>query len=254
MSFFQKLFGAKTAEREAIATLARLGTDMHSHLLPGLDDGAETLEQSLVLLRQLRELGYRKLIMTPHIMGDFYRNTPNGVRKTLEVLRTAAAHAGLGDVELDCAAEYYLDEWLAQKIEQKEPLLSFGGERRYVLFETSYINEPFNFSETVFNLQAAGYQPVLAHPERYTYLYGRFEELIRIRETGVLLQVNLNSLVGYYSSGAKRVAEKLVDNGMVDLVGTDAHNLKHLESIRSKVLRSDYLPKLLELPLLNSTL
>ncbi|RPD49826.1 capsular biosynthesis protein [Hymenobacter sediminis] len=254
MSFFQKLFGPKATEREALATLASLGTDMHSHLLPGLDDGAETLEQSLVLLRQLQELGYRKLVMTPHIMGDFYRNTPEGIRKTLDVLRTAAAQAGLGSVELDCAAEYYLDEWLGQKIEQKEPLLSFGGERRYVLFETSYINEPFNFSETVFNMQAAGYQPVLAHPERYTYLYGRFEELIRIRETGVLLQVNLNSLVGYYSSGAKRVAEKLVDNGMVDLVGTDAHNVKHLESIRSKVLRSDYLPKLLELPLLNSTL
>lgn len=254
MSFLQKLFGTKAVEHEAVATLAQLGTDMHSHLLPGLDDGAETLEQSLVLLGQLQELGYRKLVMTPHIMGDFYRNTPDGIRRTLDVLRTAAAQAGLGGVELDCAAEYYLDEWLGQKIQQKEPLLSFGGERRYVLFETSYINEPFNFSETVFNMQAAGYQPVLAHPERYTYLYGRFEELIRIRETGVLLQVNLNSLVGYYSSGAKRVAEKLVDNGMVDLVGTDAHNVKHLESIRGKVLRSDYLPKLLELPLLNSTL
>ncbi|WP_139925592.1 tyrosine-protein phosphatase [Hymenobacter sp. DG01] len=254
MSFLQKLFGSAAKEPAAFATLAGLGTDMHSHVLPGLDDGAETLEQSLELLRQLQELGYRKLVMTPHIMGDFYRNTPDGIRGALGALRTAAAQAGITGLELDCAAEYYLDEWLGRKLEQKEPLLTFGGERRYVLFETSYINEPFNFAETVFNMQAAGYQPVLAHPERYTYLYGRFEELIRIRENGVLLQVNLNSLVGYYSAGAKRVAEKLIDAGMVDMVGSDAHNGKHLESIRSKVLRSDYLPRLLSLPLLNASL
>ncbi|GAB2771248.1 tyrosine-protein phosphatase YwqE [Hymenobacter luteus] len=254
MSFLQKLFGSAAKEPAAVPSLAGLGTDMHSHVLPGLDDGAETPEQSVALLRQLQELGYRKLVMTPHVMGDFYRNTPEGIRKALDALRATAAQAGITGLELDCAAEYYLDEWLGRKLEQKEPLLSFGGERRYVLFETSYINEPFNFAETVFNLQAAGYQPVLAHPERYTYLYGRFEELIRIRENGVLLQVNLNSLVGYYSAGAKRVAEKLIDAGLVDMVGSDAHNGKHLEHIRSKVLRSDYLPRLLSLPLLNSSL
>lgn len=227
---------------------------MHSHLLPGLDDGAETLEQSLELLRGLRELGYHKLVLTPHVMGDFYRNTPEGIRGSLSILRQAAKQAGLGDVQLECAAEYYLDESFAARLESNEELLSFGGTQRLVLVETSYINEPFNLTETVFKLKAAGYQPVLAHPERYTYLYGRFEELVRIREEGVLLQVNLNSLIGYYSAGAKRVAEKLIDAGLVDLLGTDAHNLKHLENIRTKVLASPYLPKALALPLLNNSL
>ena len=123
-----------------------------------------------------------------------------------------------------------------------------------MLFETSYINEPFNLNETVFNLLAAGYRPVLAHPERYTYLYGRFEELAQIREQGVLLQVNLNSLTGYYSAGAKRVAEKLIDEGLVDLLGTDTHHLKHLDTLRTKALISPYLAKALALPLLNNTL
>ena len=253
MSFFQKLFHRESASIVQVS-LAALGTDMHSHLLPGLDDGAETIEQSVELLRQLQALGYRKLIMTPHIMGDFYRNTPEGIRGALAALRQAAAAAGISGVELECAAEYYLDESFGQRLEREEELLTFGGQQRLVLVETSYINEPFNLAETIFNLKAAGYQPVLAHPERYTYLYGRFEELVRIRQEGVLLQVNLNSITGYYSAGAKRVAEKLIDGGMVDLLGTDTHHLKHLDTLRTKVLVSPYLAKALALPLLNNTL
>ncbi|GAA4377682.1 tyrosine-protein phosphatase [Hymenobacter koreensis] len=248
-SFFQKLFGRSEA---ALTSLAALGVDMHSHLLPGLDDGAATVEQSVELLQHMRELGYRKLIMTPHIMGDFYRNTPEGIREKLVLLRNAATEHGI-DLELECAAEYYLDDSLVRKLEEGQQLLSFGGENRYLLFETSYINEPFNLTDIVFALKSAGYQPVLAHPERYTYLYSKFDELQRIREKGVLLQVNLNSLVGYYSPAAKRVAEKLIDAGLVDLAGTDMHHLKHTDALR-RVLQSEYLPKLLALPLLNSTL
>ncbi|TGE09922.1 capsular biosynthesis protein [Hymenobacter fodinae] len=254
-SFLQKLFGSKLpATPEVAVTLAALGTDMHSHLLPGLDDGAETLEQSVELVRAMQQLGYRKLVMTPHIMGDFYRNTPESVRGALGALRNAVKAAGITGIGLECAAEYYLDEWFGQKLDAKEALLSFGGDKRYVLVETSYINEPFNFADTMFQLKAHGYQPVLAHPERYTYMYGRFEQLESIRESGVLLQLNLNSIVGYYSAGAKRVAEKMIDAGMVDMLGTDAHHIKHVETLRSKVLLSGYLQKVLSLPLLNSTL
>ncbi|TGE14572.1 tyrosine-protein phosphatase [Hymenobacter elongatus] len=253
-SFFQKLFSSSSASVASRAALAELEVDMHSHLLPGIDDGAETVEQSVELLRALRDLGYRKLIMTPHIMGDFYKNTPTGVRAALQELQNAAAAAGITDVALECAAEYYLDEWFQPKLDSGEPLLSFGGDKKYLLFETSYINEPFNFAETVFNLKSAGYQPVLAHPERYTYFYGRFADLEKVRASGVLLQINLNSLAGYYSSGAKRVAEKLIDAGMVDLLGTDAHNLKHTDTLLHKVVPTSYLKKALALPLLNKFL
>jgi protein-tyrosine phosphatase len=254
-SFLQKLFGSQSSNAsDPTFTLSALGTDMHSHLLSGLDDGAETIEQSVEMVLALQSLGYRKLIMTPHIMGDFYRNTPYGVQAALQLLRQAVVAAGITGMTLECAAEYYLDEWFGQKLLAEEPLLSFGGENRYVLVETSYINEPFNFSETMFQLKASGYQPVLAHPERYTYLYGKFADLEAIRESGVLLQVNLNSLIGYYSAGAKKVAEKLIDAGLVDMVGTDAHHMKHVENIRAKVLNTEYLQKVLALPLLNNTL
>ncbi|QIX61157.1 capsular biosynthesis protein [Hymenobacter sp. BT18] len=251
-SWLRKLLGAQPAA--AAASFAALGTDMHSHLLPGLDDGAETVEHSVELLRRLRALGYRKLIMTPHVMGDFYRNTPEGIRGALSQLQQAAQAAGITDVQLECGAEYYLDEWFLRRLENGDELLSFGGARKYLLIETSYLNEPFNLAQVIFELKSAGYQPVLAHPERYTYLYSKFEELPRLRESGVLLQVNLNSLSGYYSAGAKRVAEKLIDAGLVDMLGTDAHHLKHLDTLQHKVLPTDYLAKALALPLLNSSL
>ncbi|MFC6222561.1 tyrosine-protein phosphatase [Hymenobacter artigasi] len=254
-SLWQRLFGGATSASVAPATLAALATDMHSHLLPGLDDGAETVEHSLDLLRALRDLGYRKLVMTPHIMGDFYKNTPEGIRAALKLLREAAAAAGLQDVALECAAEYYLDEFLGQKLADGTEMLTFGGDKRYLLFETSYMNEPLNLFEIIFEMKAQGYQPVLAHPERYTYLYGRFAEIEKMRrDYGVLLQVNLNSLSGYYSPAAKKVAEQLIDGELVDFVGTDTHHLRHTDTLAQRTLVQPYMEKLLRLPLLNNTL
>ncbi|WP_240540697.1 tyrosine-protein phosphatase [Hymenobacter montanus] len=228
---------------------------MHSHLLPGLDDGAETIAHSLDLLRALRDLGFRKLIMTPHIMGDFYKNTPEGIRAALQQLSEAATSAGLADVELDCAAEYYLDEFLGRKLADGTEMLTFGADQRYLLFETSYMNEPLNLYEIIFEMKAQGYRPVLAHPERYTYLYGRLAELEKLRnDHGVLLQLNLNSLAGYYSPAAKRVAEELIDAALVDFVGTDTHHLRHTETLLNRTLPQLYTEKLLKLPLLNTTL
>ena len=254
-SFWKNLFGGAATAPAPQRSLAGLVADMHSHLLPGLDDGAETLGHSLELLRALREMGFRKLVMTPHIMGDFYKNTPEGIRTALEALRSAATAAGLDDVELDCAAEYYLDEFLGRKLADGTEMLTFGGDKRYLLFETSYMNEPLNLYEIIFELKSQGYRPVLAHPERYTYFYGRFNEVENLRSNhGVLLQLNLNSLAGYYSPMAKRVAEQLVDGGLVDFVGTDTHHLRHTETLLRRTLPLPHLDKLLRLPLLNSTL
>src|SRR5688572_30468129 len=219
-SFFQKIFGS-SSEPSVAALLSDLKADMHSHLLPGLDDGAENLEQSLELVEKMVGFGYEKLIMTPHIMGDFYKNTPEGIHEKLGLLQKAVSEKGW-NIQLACAAEYYLDEWFVERLKNNDKLLTFGD--NYLLFETSYINEPRVLSEAIFAMQSAGYKPVLAHPERYTYLYGKFDDLVKLKELGVLMQINLNSLSGYYSEGAKRVAEKLIDAKMVDMAGSDAHS------------------------------
>ena len=247
-SFFQKLFGS--SEPAIKANLSELKVDMHSHVLPGLDDGAETLEKSLELVEKMLGFGYEKLIMTPHIMGDFYKNTPEGIREKLELLQNAVAAKGW-NIKLGCAAEYYLDEWFMQRLENNDKLLTFVD--NYLLFETSYINEPRVLTEAIFAMQSAGYKPVLAHPERYTYLYGKFDDLMKLKENGVLFQINLNSLSGYYSEGAKRVAEKLIDAKMVDMAGSDAHSLKHLHYLQ-KAAATKYFGKLMALPLHNAHL
>lgn len=256
-TLWQRLFGdaAEPAAPALAGALAALGADMHSHLLPGLDDGAATLDDSLALLRELRRLGFRRLVMTPHIMGDFYKNTPESIRAALTVLREAAAAQGLDDVVMECAAEYYLDEFLGHKLADGTEMLTFGGAQRYLLFETSYMNEPLNLFETIFEMQAQGYRPVLAHPERYNYFYGRLAEIEKLRRNhGVLLQINLNSLAGYYSPAAQKLAEQLIDAQLVDFVGTDTHHLRHTATLGRKTAVLPYFRKLMDLPLLNQTL
>jgi tyrosine-protein phosphatase YwqE len=248
-SFFSKIFGTKAPEPVA-DFLQFLGTDMHAHVLPGLDDGTDSMDQALAMVREMVALGYHKLILTPHVMGDFYKNTSSGIRAKLTDLQEAVQEQQI-KVELACAAEYYLDEWLLQKLADQEPLLTFGPD--YVLFETSFINEPFNFSEAIFRIKGNGYTPVLAHPERYVYFHHQLDTLAELRENGVLLQINLNSLSGYYGEGARRVAEKLINQGLVDLAGTDAHSLKHLYSLQ-KVASLEAFEKLRQLPLRNQYL
>jgi protein-tyrosine phosphatase len=255
MSFWSRLFGNSDQASEVAAAkpvLEALGADMHSHVLPGLDDGADTVEASLALLRELHALGYRKLIATPHIMGDFYKNTPTGVRAALATLQAAATEHQM-EIELCCAAEYYLDEWFLPRLERGDELLSFGGNKKYLLLETSYINESRLLNETIFELKAAGYQPVIAHPERYKYLHGRIEELPKWRDKGALLQLNLNSLAGYYGPGERQLAEQMVDQKLVDFAGTDAHGLKHTGVLRH-LGSAPYFRKLMALPLRNQSL
>ncbi len=204
-----------------------LGTDMHAHWLPGLDDGAKTVEDSLHLIRQLVDMGYRKLIATPHVMADFYPNTPSTIMGALEEVRAAVAAAGI-DVQLDAAAEYLLDEGFRQKLHSEE-LLTLPG--KHVLVEFSFVSAPKNRDALFFELLTKGYRPILAHPERYAYYHSRFEEYRSIAQRGIKLQVNLLSLTGYYGKREKKTAERLIDEGLVDILGTDAHHGRHLREL-----------------------
>jgi len=223
MNFFSALFEKKP--QLPLADLSVLQADMHSHLIPGIDDGAQTIEDSLQLIKELHQLGYKKLITTPHIMSDRYKNTPEIILESLKKVREAVKNEGI-PIELQAAAEYYLDFDFEAKIEGGE-LLTFGD--NYVLFEVSFINPPQNLDQIVFKLQTSGYKPVLAHVERYPYWYN--DELVyqKLKDAGVLLQLNIASLAGYYSPQTKIVAERLIDNDMIDLLGTDCHNMHYIK-------------------------
>lgn len=252
ISFFKKKKRAKKTTLPPNVDLPPLKADMHSHLLPHLDDGSESVEQSLDLLRSFAELGYQKLVMTPHVMGDFYRNTKEDILGKLNLLRQEATQAGI-NLDLEAAAEYYLDESFIARLDNNEDLLCFGGDKRYVLFETSYMNPFPQLEDVIFRLQAADYTPVLAHPERYLYWFEKPEKILELPERGVLLQVNINSLTGYYSRPSQKIAEMLIEEGVVRFLGSDCHGERHLEALQKARTLKSY-QKALSLEILNNTL
>ena len=224
-----------------------LPVDVHSHLLPGIDDGVATVEEALLILQSLHELGYKKAITTPHINPEFFPNTPENILKVYNKIRDELERAQI-NIELQVAAEYYLTEELIQKININEPLLTFGD--KFLLFECSFLNEPFYLKEFIFKAISSGYKPVLAHPERYAFVMNDFGILEDLKNRGVLFQINAISLAGAYQKGARKIAEKLIRMGMVDLVGSDCHNIHHLELLKAAKSGKSF-QKALDLPLLN---
>lgn len=244
-SFFKK------KKQEPEQEIIPLRVDMHSHVLPGIDDGAANMEESLSMIKGFVEMGYQKLIMTPHIMEDYYRNTPEIILSKLDEVRKATAEAGLS-IELEAAAEYYLDEFMMARIEREEPLLTFGD--KYVLVETSYMNACPFLSNAVYQLRLQGYKPVLAHPERYVYLFEDWGEAVRMKEEyGLIFQVNLNSLTGYYSKDSMILADKFIQHGMVTFFGSDCHKARHQDVMRN-ALRTRAYAKAMEQGIANNWL
>lgn len=221
--------------------LSVLQVDLHSHLIPGIDDGSPNMDTTMELIEKFIALGYKKLITTPHIMIDFYKNTPEIILNGLKDVREAIHEKGW-DIEIEAAAEYYTDEYFLEVIEKKE-LLTFGN--NYVLFEMSFLQESPHLGEAIFQMQLAGYKPVLAHVERYPYWYKSYEKYEEMRDKGVLLQLNINSLTGFYSPDCRKAAEHMIDQDLFDFVGSDCHHMNHLQMLdKSRTL--PYLHKVLD--------
>jgi protein-tyrosine phosphatase len=249
MGLFQGLFGKKQPALGP-ADLSVLGTDIHSHFLPGIDDGSPHLEASIEMLTAMRELGYRKVITTPHSMADGYRNSPEIILGALEKLRAEVKRVGL-DIEVDAAAEYYLDHELEDRVLTKQ-VLTFGN--NLLLFELPFISEPAILLGVIFQMQTHDYRPVLAHPERYSFWYNDFSKYESMKERGVLFQLNMVALSGAYGPQAKQIAERMIDAGFYELLGSDCHNMNHVQAIHN-TLHRPYLHKLLGSgKLLNSSL
>lgn len=216
--------------------LSFLKTDMHSHLLPGIDDGATDMANSIELKKGLEDLGYRQFITTPHIMWDMYKNTPEIIGSTLEQLQQQP-----GQQNIKAAAEYFMDEHLDELLETGQPLLTLSGKK--VLVEFSFVSAPINLKEKLFNLQIKGYKPVLAHPERYAFYAGNKAVYDDLKNLGCLFQVNLLSLAGYYGKLSQDLAHYLVSRKYIDFLGSDLHHTRHLESLRtSRQLMTALLP------------
>jgi tyrosine-protein phosphatase YwqE len=203
--------------------------------LPGIDDGSPDINTSLQLVKGLYDLGYRKLVATPHVIGDFYRNTPEIINTELAKLKIACKENEI-DIELSAAAEYMLDDYFLDLLKQKDQILPVY--KNIILTELPYTVLLMNVNEIVFEIVSAGYKPILAHPERYFYYHRNFDEYSSLKESGFSLQVNLLSLTGYYGPQVAKAARFIFDNDLADFVGTDMHHERHLVALSKKETNS----------------
>jgi protein-tyrosine phosphatase len=239
------LFKKKEVKRTVSFDYSTVVTDMHSHVLPGIDDGAQNVEESIFLIKKMMALGIKKIIATPHVMIDYYRNDAESIGNALANLKAELENQKI-DIDISAAAEHYLDETFEKRIEDRK-VFTMGD--NYVLFEISFINQPPNVIHTIQKLQDSGYKPILAHPERYGYM--NIDQLKTIRNWGCDLQLNTISLTGYYGKQAKKIAEEMIDNEMVDFISSDMHHPRHAAAFEN-ALAMPYLEKLLfDYPLKN---
>jgi protein-tyrosine phosphatase len=233
---------SKSKSAAGKADLSLLKADMHSHLLPGIDDGSPDIKTSIELVKGMRELGYTKLITTPHIMWDMYKNTREIILEKLELLRTAVKEEGI-DVEINAAAEYFLDDYVHGLIKKNEPLLTVSG--NMVLVEFSLAFPSHSLKDILFDMQMQGYQPIIAHPERYIYLERNKEFYEELKDIGCLFQLNILSLSGHYGKSVQELAQYLIKKEYYDLIGTDLHHYRHLDALHTPGLLTPVL-KLIE--------
>jgi len=210
--------------------------DIHSHLLPALDDGAIDIDNSIELINELYLLGYRKLITTPHI-NDIFKNSKRDILAKFLFLKEELDRRDI-KIDIKIGAEYYIDDYFRRQLDN-EKLLSFG-DKNYLLFEFSHFTVPRDIEELIYDMTLKGYTPVLAHPERYIYWHNNFHKYTELKEMGVLFQLNLNSLTGYYSKNIKNCAEKLIKKSYINFIGSDTHHLKHIESLKKALHLSIY--------------
>lgn len=220
-------FGKK--KEETVLDLGWLHADMHSHLLPGIDDGSGNMAVSLDLIKGLQNFGYKKIITTPHILWEIYPNTRENITQSLGWLKEAVQEEGI-DIELHAAAEYFIDEHFQEELKAKVPLLTVSGNK--VLVEFSMVTAPMDLQQVLFELQIQNYHPIIAHPERYVYLSSRKELFDELKDAGYSFQLNLLSLTGYYGKAVQELAEYLCKKDYYDYAGTDMHHERHLQMLQ----------------------
>lgn len=204
---------------------------MHSHLIPGIDDGVKTVEEAIVLIRGLQDLGFQKIITTPHIYKEHYPNTKDGILRGLAALKTALVAENI-HIPIEASAEYFMDDHYEMLLDNNEILPL---QDKYVLVEMSFFGASPKLEDYLFKTQIKGYTPILAHPERYLFYHNDFEQFYELKEKGVLLQLNTASLMGYYGKPIQRIAQKLIKEKLIDFIGTDMHHEGHLAYLQSNL-------------------
>ena len=223
--------------------------DIHNHILPGIDDGAQNLEESLAMIRAFGELGINRFIATPHMFPALYPNTPKTINASRQHLMEGLMDEGSTSVSVEAAAEHMIDDSI-------EDLLASGAympiRGNYMLVEMSYLQPSLNFDEAIVQISGKGITPILAHPERYFYLHQKPHLYREYKNKGILFQMNMLSLGEYYGKDVQLMARKLLEQDMIDFMASDAHGLKHLKALRELQVKEKEADRLL--PILHNSI
>lgn len=222
--------------------------DIHNHILPGIDDGAKTVEESISLIKGFGEFGVKDFICTPHIMHNYYENTPKTIKKSYKKLKKVLKEKKY-DVKLSYAAEHMIDDNF-EHILGKDKILPLNS--NHLLIEMSYLQPSINFDVSIQKIQSKQFFPVFAHPERYHYLSNAYPKYEYYKSRGIKFQLNLLSLTDYYGKDVKKTAFKLLDNNLINFVGTDIHSINQLNFLK-KFKISRKVTKILN-PIINKTI
>jgi len=200
--------------------------DIHSHLLPGIDDGAKNLDNAIELIKRMSSFGINNFRTSPHVLAEVWENSSDTINQKANLLRDELKTRGLNHVNITAAAEYMMDDNFSKLLEKNDILTL---KDNYVLVEMSFFNAPYNLYEILFEIQRKGYQPILAHPERYKYYHLNFEEYQKLIDAGCLFQLNLLSLAKeQYGKPVYETALKLLKENKYTFVGSDTHHNRHL--------------------------
>ena len=239
MNVFHNIFNPKP-KKKLVEDFSFIKTDIHSHLIPNIDDGSDSYDSSVAMARRLKDMGYKKIITTPHFNHDLFdvstENVTEGIYKLKQVL--AQNHV---DIEIEAAAEYFVDFEFLNLINSTPPF-TFGG--NYILIEFSFYTEPQNIIEIIFELQVKKLRIVLAHAERYFYWHNNMQKLKELKDKDVYFQLNINSLLDQYGPNVRKQAQKMIENNLFEFVGSDAHSIDHLITMK-KALHNKYFQHLI---------
>jgi tyrosine-protein phosphatase YwqE len=223
--------------------------DIHNHILPGIDDGANSVAESLELIQAFGDLGIQKFIATPHILQPLYPNTPETIKRAHQKLLEALMDENRTNVSIEPAAEHMIDEGFEDLLEKGDYMPIKGS---YLLVEMSYLQPSLYFDEAIIEITKKGLTPILAHPERYLYLHQTPKKYQEYKSKGILFQMNMLSLGEYYGKDVKRMGQKLLQEGMIDFIASDMHNMRHMNALREIRLKEKFIHKLI--PLISRTI
>lgn len=236
-------------KRKSVAPTLGYETDVHSHVIPGLDDGSPDMEHSLFLIHAMKRWGIKRILATPHVTEETFENTPATITPAFNALKDALKEQRI-NIDIDFSSEYRVDEYFDKMLKEGTIKLL---PNNHILLENSFLQEPWQLSDMIFNLQLKSYNIILAHPERYKYYIHKRTRYQELHDAGAMFQVNVLSLAGHYGKDVKENAIWLVENGLVDFLGTDLHNVNHVNSIDRLLNTSDYKKILKKINLKNDT-